>query len=419
MPPLRTELIDLILACSFVMVVVSLLLIACAAWLRFSAARRSARLKLFRSLVTQAITAQTDARNGYQAALAGLRANFARRRCPELEQALLDCVRSTGAVDAGRRIADDLGVLDRWRQGVGAQPGMNGGGRVRFRFHRQPGFLTRARCASNIATVRDRASWKLLVQALNDSHPDVQRAALRAIAELNAPQSARVLAGLLAARSAPALGGAISERSLRAAWAHMPSAQRAQILPLLAQSAGSIRRLALEIYAQPSSPNGAAESRASRRTPGIEIPHSLLNEIAADPDAEVRARAADLLAISPDGRAEESLRTLLGDSAWFVRLHAVRAVAARRCPKGAEWVEGMLNDPHWRVRESAAHALSGWGSEGLDRLSATFQCTADVYARDQIAEALETSGHSALLNGVSVEEERANAAAAGIIPKTG
>lgn len=414
MPPLRTELIELILVCSFVIVVVSLLLVACAVWLRFKAAHHSDRLKLFRSLVTQALTAQSDARNGYQAALAVLRANFARRRCPELEQALLDCVRSTGAVDAGRRIADDLGVLERWRQGLGAQPRMNG----RFRFHRRPGFLTRARCASNVAAIRDRASWKSLTTALDDPHPDVQRAALRAIAELNEPQSAHVLAGLLAACSAPPLRGAISERSLRAAWAHMPSAQRVQILPLLTQSTGRIRRLALEIYAQPSPPNGAAESRASRRTPSIEIPHSLLNEIAADPDAEVRARAADLLAISADGRAEETLRALLDDSAWFVRLHAVRAVAARRCPNGAEWIEGMITDPHWRVRESAAHALSGWGSEGLDRLSATFQSTADAYARDQIAEALETSGHSASLNGVSVEAQSANGANAGIVPKT-
>lgn len=411
MPLLRAELIEIILVCSLVIVAVSLLLIAYAGWMRVQAARQAGRLRLYRSLIAQALAAQSDARNGYQSALARLRAVGARNRWPELEQALLDCIRSTGTVDAGRRIATDLGILARWRQGLGAAPGRN------RRFRRRPDFLTRAKCASNLAVVGDRASWQLLAHALDDPHPDVQRAALRALAELKEPRSAPVLASLLAACSEKPRQ-AISERSLRAAWGHFPTSQRAELLPLLARSGGRARRLALAMLVQ-SPVNGGAAPGARRDAPGVEIPRSMLKQIAADPDAEVRARAADLLAIMPDDHAEEMLRRLLDDGEWFVRLHAVRAVAARRSPSGAKWLESMITDPHWRVREAAAQELSQWGSEGVDRLAATFQTTADAYAREQAAEALETSGHASLLNGVSMEGANAAAAAAtnGIIRK--
>lgn len=415
MPPLHAELIGIILICSLAVAAIALLLIACSAWLRFRAVRRARRLKLFRSLITQALTAQSDARNGYQPALARLRATLRQRRRPELEQALIDCIRSTGAVDPGRRIADDLGILARWRQDLAAKPGKNG----RFRFHRQPGFLTRARCASNLAAVGDRASWKVLVQALDDSHPDVQRAALRALADLREPQSGAALANWLAACSSQPRG-AISQRSLRAAWGRLPPAQRADLLPLLARPDSGVRRLALDMLVQTPQANSTGELGASLSA-GVEIPRSILNAIAADPDAEVRARTADLLSMMPADSAEETLRALLDDGVWFVRLHAVRAVAARRCPNGAQWIEARLTDPRWRVRECAAKALSGWGSEGLDRLLSTFQSTADVYAREQIGEALEASGRAALLNGVSGNEDRARGAAAaeGAIRKTG
>lgn len=405
MPLFRAELIEVILVCSLVIVAVSLILIGCAAWLRFQTVRRAERLRLVRSLIAQALAAHSDVRNGYQFALARLRTVAARNRWPELEQALLDCTRSTGAVDAGRRIAADLGILARWRQGLGAEAGKT------RRFRRRPDFLTRATCASNLAAVGDRASWKLLAHALNDPHRDVQRAALRALAGLKEPRSAPVLASLLAGCSEKPRW-AISERSLRGAWGHVPPGHLVELLPLLTRSGGRVRRLALDMFIQPSPADGALKPLASLKTPGIQIPCSMVNAIAADPDAEVRARAADLLAMAPGDHSEEMLRRLLDDGEWFVRLHAVRAVAARRSPNGAKWLESMITDPHWRVRESAAQALSEWGSEGLDRLAGTYQTTADSYAREQVAEALETSGHAALLNGVFVEEDRAAAAAA-------
>ena len=54
-------------------------------------------------------------------------------------------------------------------------------------------YLLRAKSIRNLGTLRHRPSWPLLVNALDDRHPDIQLVALRSLAALGAPESFPVL----------------------------------------------------------------------------------------------------------------------------------------------------------------------------------------------------------------------------------
>ena len=52
-----------------------------------------------------------------------------------------------------------------------------------------------------------------------------------------------------------------------------------------------------------------------------------LNKLCRDANPDVRARAAPVISSFTDPRVRPTLLALLDDSQWFVRLHAVRALA--------------------------------------------------------------------------------------------
>lgn len=373
----------------------SIFLIGCAAWSRFRTMRDARQLGVFLKHLQQAFATQTDSRVGYESALAGMRNAIKPRLSPAMEQSLLDTARSLGSLEFARRVSDDLGFLERWRSALRVPAAENGNAHRGYR--RRADYTVRARCAACLGAIGDRASWRLLAGALEDSHPDVQRAALRSLAELKNPEAASALIKL-AVTSKP--DGAISERSLRAAWSNLAPGCGASLLALFDSPAGRVRRLALEMAAQSLSARRNSRPRLTRDPEGAVIPASLLNRLAGDPDPEVRAKLADLLAEITTESGALVLRELLTDQEWFVRLHAVRAVAALRRSSDIEWVAPLLTDSSWHVREAAAECLSRWGRAGLDRLVATYQTTPDTYARDQIAEILEESGRADLLRGM-------------------
>ena len=117
-----------------------------------------------------------------------------------------------------------------------------------------------------------------------------------------------------------------------------------------------------------------------------------LHKLAVDPSADVRARSAGVIGFFRDQGAAQTLRTLLNDENEFVRLHATRACGDRLFAPLVRDLLLRLEDPKWKVRESAARSLRAMGREGFDELLRLFVSTNDRYTADQIIDEVQRSG---------------------------
>jgi HEAT repeat protein len=90
----------------------------------------------------------------------------------------------------------------------------------------------------------------------------------------------------------------------------------------------------------------------------------LLLDLLADPDAEMRAKAARAAAAIGDPRFLGPFHALLADPAWEVRAHAARGLGLLGSPDSAARLRGLLGDRQWWVRYHAAVALAELGAEG-------------------------------------------------------
>lgn len=117
-----------------------------------------------------------------------------------------------------------------------------------------------------------------------------------------------------------------------------------------------------------------------------------LTRMAVDPSDDVRARSAAVIGYFRDRRAGEVLRHLLADGNEFVRLHATRACGERLFAPLVGDLLLRLEDPKWKVRESAARSLRAMGREGFDELLKLFVATTDRYTADQIIDEVQRSG---------------------------
>jgi HEAT repeat protein len=129
-----------------------------------------------------------------------------------------------------------------------------------------------------------------------------------------------------------------------------------------------------------------------------------------DPDANVRAAAAETLAGSSAPMAGPALHRLLGDDAFFVRAHAARAFAEHAGPASANDLLHLLADRDWWVRSAAKESLARLGTEGLQ---AAVQALAhdDPFARDGAAEVIfEADGIRTLFESALEGDETARQA---------
>lgn len=117
-----------------------------------------------------------------------------------------------------------------------------------------------------------------------------------------------------------------------------------------------------------------------------------LDQMSADTSADVRARSAAVIGYFRDQRAAQVLRRLLTDENEFVRLHATRACADRLFATLVPDLLRRLEDPKWRVRESAARALRAMDRDGFDELLRLFIATTDRYTAEQIIDEIQRSG---------------------------
>jgi hypothetical protein len=137
---------------------------------------------------------------------------------------------------------------------------------------------------------------------------------------------------------------------------------------------------------------GKIDFRLDRKNFDDETAGVFLTELPFDSNPDVRARAAPVIAYLADPRAASMLFTLLEDSAWFVRLHAVRSLVRDRFFSAADRISRALTDPNWRVREAGVRTLRGFGRPGLDLLTAHFLDTRDRYSREQVADEFQRAG---------------------------
>ncbi|MGH9344221.1 MAG: HEAT repeat domain-containing protein [Terriglobia bacterium] len=378
-----------VLALSAILFLVSLALIIYAVGRRIQHEQDFIRLDEFRQRLLALFAALGDGTVDYNEALSHVTGLLRPRFQLRMERILLEHLRVPADAVYVKRMAEDLGFVDRWRECLQSPNGTNKRA-VRARF------FTRARNAENLGLIRHDESWKLLSESLRDPNTDVQRVALRSLAAIGEPGSFPVLVEHLE-RTVGQPGTKLSERDLVAALARFPLLLSGGLLPLLRHSNPKIRLLAAQILvqmtaAQEAESGGVCLEEVER---GIEISGLIFKRLATDGDADIRARAATLLASVRDNCAHETLWRLLNDEAWFVRLHAVRSLARRRDAGALTLLPARLTDAHWRVREAAAHALASCGAPGIHELVSVFLSTDDAFAREQIAEELETSGELA------------------------
>lgn len=298
-----------------------------------------------------------------------------------------------------RRLCEDLGLVKIWQQRLLGQIDqaslrealINPQGllrRVKF-LH----FLIRSKSAENLGRIRHEPSWPLLVKALEDPNPDIQMVAVRALAAIHHPGSVLPLAEQLhkaVVESAPSL----SVRALKTALVSFPLQSARELRGSLRHPNPRIRFLATDIIREMVAREVTSKTdfRLDRKDFDSETAAVFLRDLPFDANPDVRARAAPVIACLADPHAASTLFTLLEDSVWFVRLHAVRSLAGQRFLSAAGRISSVLTDPNWRVREAAVRTLRGFGRQGLDLLTAHFLATRDRYSREQVADEFQRAG---------------------------
>ena len=298
-----------------------------------------------------------------------------------------------------RRLCEDLGLVKIWQQRLMGQIDqaslrealINPQGllrRVKF-LH----FLIRSKSAENLGLIRHEASWPLLVKVLEDPNPDIQVVAVRALAATHHPGSFLPLVEQLhKAVLDPASN--LSVRTLKSALVSFPLESARELQASLRHENPRIRFLSTDVIREmvERDATGNPDFCLDRKSLDDETAEMFLTDLPFDPNPDVRARSAPVIAYLADQRAASTLFTLLADSVWFVRLHAARAFARSRFLPDAAEVSSALTDLNWRVRETLVRTLRSFGPPGLELLTAHFLSTQDQYSREQIADEFQRAG---------------------------
>jgi HEAT repeat protein len=231
------------------------------------------------------------------------------------------------------------------------------------------------------------------VKALEDPHPDVQAVTVRSLAAIQEPDSfGPLLERLHEIVLKPA--ARLSLRTVKTALVSFPLKQAPGLLSSLTHSHRRVRFLATDIIREMVERQSASEEDFVLETTNFapELAEVFVGQLCFDENPDVRARAASVISYLSDPRSTPVLLTLLEDSQWFVRLHAVRALAKRKFLPQAQQVAQRLTDPHWMVRQAAARTLLVFGRVGSEQLAQHFLDTEDRYSREQIADEMQRAG---------------------------
>jgi HEAT repeat protein len=320
------------------------------------------------------------------------------RRCSLEELLMADRNPPADRIRVLRRLCEDLGWVAAWQRRlvIAAWP-ITGDSRVHYRsragMRAHPlGFVRRAEAAENLGIVQHNPSWPVLVKALSDPHVTVRSVAARALARIGEPESFSPLAEYLPS-AALQVSPKISTGTLKMALASFRLSEAARLRKFLEHSCGEVRSLAARVISAMAEQETALRECGDREPLRLdpEIADTLFARLVFDKNPEVRARVAEVAGYVGDFRSLPLLQLLVDDPEWFVRLHAIRALARHR-PASLNAISRRLTDSNWHVREAAAQALYAYGQTGVGRLLEHFSSTEDRYSQEQIAEQMSKAG---------------------------
>jgi HEAT repeat protein len=351
--------------------------------------------KEFRPVITALLSKEKD----YSEGLAALKTIGGFDRMENLERLVLEQKPSAEQIPILSKLAEDLGLVKYWQSRLTGRidPTLLREGLIRPKGFIERlarlSFLIRAQSAENLGFIRHQPSWPLLVEALDDPHPDLQSVAARSLAVIREPQSFKPLIDRLH-RVLLDRASVLSLRSVKSALVGFPLAHAPQLKASLQHPNRRIRFLATDIIREMVERESGDEEDfiLERKIFEAELVEIFLTLLPFDENPDVRARSAPVVGYIPDGRSTAVLLTLLQDGEWFVRLHAIRTLAKRKFLTQANRVSEALTDPHWMVREAAARALLVFGRGGVDQLTEHFLATNDRYSREQIADEMQRAG---------------------------
>lgn len=316
-----------------------------------------------------------------------------------LEQLIFQKPPTTKQLPLLRQMCEELGLVKLWQHHLSGRFDV---ATLRDALARPEGllqrvgrlnFLLRAKSAEYLGLIQHHESWPLLVKALNDPHPDVRGVAARSLASIGEPESIPALLEQLK-RVVQHPSGNLSLRAVKSALVSFPLKECTRLLPMLRDTHPRMRFLAVDIIREMTEREAERDPDfvLSAAAHGQDLGETLLTHCAFDDNADVRARAAPVISHLADVRGTPVLLTLLEDPQWFVRLHAVRALAKRKYISQAEQIARRLTDSHWGVREAAARTLLVFGRVGMDQLADHMLKTEDRYSREQIADEIQRAG---------------------------
>jgi hypothetical protein len=367
--------------------------------------RRFCEMNELRRLAFPIISSLTAGRLDYQTALQALGEILPTRpeRAQVVEQLLFDEKNPASiSVPLLRRLGTDFGLVEFWEgrlhccsEPVPWHQAVCRPKRVLGRI-RALHYLPRARSAERLGLIGHTPSWRLLVRALQDFHPQVRSAAALALGAIAEPQSFPALVERLQNIAFTPSAG-LSIRHIKAALVCFPLRQASELVELLKHSHPRVRALAADVVREmvvrsPCAGGAKDPPLLNPEDVGPELADLFLTRLIFDDNPEVRARTATVIARLNDPRATWQLVALSNDVEWFVRLHAVRAAARPRFRTLAEHVTRRLTDANWRVREAAVRTLLSFGPPGAERLLQHSLTTQDRYSLEQIAEELQRGG---------------------------
>jgi hypothetical protein len=399
-----------------VVLLATVLLVLVAVGRRLHRERHFRRLDYFRGLASPLLHLLLEGDLSYEEGLAALERLVGPGQLGALETVLLESPPTPSQIPTLRQLCEDLGLVKIWQDQLQGKRIPQGGTSVVERF-KPLRFMGRARAAKNLGLIAHGPSWPLLVCALDDPNPEVQWVATRALCAIREPASFPALAARLQrqALGIPS-GGTVAgspPRTTRSAMIDFPLRCAADLAPLLDHNHPAVRLEATEVIRDMVEREAAESiSPAGFLLDAGDFPRALaevfLTRLGFDPNPRVRAQAASVVAYLADWRAESVMAKLLGDEAWFVRLHAARALARPRFRFLAARVARLLTDRHWQVREATTQTLISMGDVGVRELILHFfgevgldearnahgqaSPSPDLYSREQIAEQMQRAG---------------------------
>jgi HEAT repeat protein len=227
----------------------------------------------------------------------------------------------------------------------------------------------RAAAAENIGLAGAKRATSKLVAALEDEVPEVRLRAAKALGLVGG--SAAVLP-LLKALSEPNRWSTI------------------RIADILADMGRDVVRELIEAFPKLNGHGRLAALDILGRIHSLDAAPWLLARL-ADPEPDVRARAAHALGAIGVVDAAPPLRAALSDTEWPVRAMAAKALGRIHDAEAIPRLCAALRDREWWVRANAAESLKLAGPMGIEALEGML-ADEDLYAKHQACLMLDESG---------------------------